>query len=221
MTGYLGKATNEDKDVVGAAIQDALASQWGNMPGEVVDFNPQNQTATVKPLYKPIHDGEAVEMPNLYEVKIAQLRTASGAVTYPIKPGTKVMLHTMMRSQENYDENSDGTPSDRRINHLSDMWATLSGGESLSDPVPNYDNENTHIRFDPQGQYGMRGSEDGKFKLDGSEGNIYQLYNDAIDECQKVADKLKDEPALIFKPDYAAAASALAEILAKLRAMEL
>lgn len=221
MTGYLGKTTNEDRDVVGAQIQDALNSQWGNMPGEVVDFNPQNQTATIKPLYKPIHAGEAVDMPNLYEVKIAQPRTASGATTSPIKAGTKVMLHTMMRSQENYDESSDGTASDRRVNHLSDMWASISGGESLSDPLPNYDAENTHVRFDPDGQFGIRGSEDGKIKIEGSEGNIYQLYNDAVDECQKVADALKDEPALIHIPVYAAASTALAAILAKLRSMEL
>lgn len=221
MSGYLGKATNEDRDVIGAQIQNALANQWGNMPGEVVDFDPSTQTATIKPLYKPIHDGQAVDMPNLYEVKISQPRTASGATTSPIKPGTKVMLHPMMRSQENYDEQSDGTPSDRRVNHLSDMWASLSGGESLSDPLPNYDPENSHFRFDPEGNYGIRGSEDGRIKIEGSEGNIYQLYNDAIDEIQEGFDRLSTEPALVHTVKYGEIASALSSILSKLRSMEL
>lgn len=220
-TGYLGKHTNDWHDNTNAKTQHERESMWGPMPGEVVSFDPATQTATIQPLYKPVHDGQSVTMPQLFEVPVDLPRTVTGAITTKIAPGTKVMLTPMMRSMENYDTEQDGTPSDRRSFNLSDMRASITGGNSVADPLPNYDPDNTHIRFDPAGNFGIKGSEDGKFKLEGSQGNIYQLYNDAVDECQKVCDALKTEPALVHIPVYAAAASALATILGKLRSMEL
>lgn len=221
-TGYMGKATNEFHDVVGTKAQQERESMWGPMPGEIVSVDYENQTATIQPLYKPIHDGEAVTMPQLYEVPLDMPRTASGgSVTHGKLEGSRVMLYPMMRSMENYDTEEDGTPSDRRSFHLSDMRATIAGGDSVSKPLENYDPENTHVRFDPAGNYGVKGSHDGKIKIEGSQGNIYQLYNDAIDECQKGFDKLSTEPALIHTGDYAAIAATLATILGKLRSMEL
>lgn len=220
-TGYLGKQTNWETDVVGNQAQQAINEQWGPIPGEIVSYDAATQTATVKPLYKPLHNGEPVEMPELYEVPVELPRTANAALTMPIPARTKVMLNPSMRSRESYDDANDGKPSDSRTFHLADMRATIIGGDSLTDPLPNVDPDNTHLRFDAQGQYGLKGSPDGKVKIEGAEGNIYELITNAIDETQIGFDKLKDEPALIYKPTYAEIATVLGTIVSKLRAMQL
>lgn len=220
-TGYLGKQTNDWQDTVGSKAQNERENMWGPITGTVVSFDPSNQTATIQPDYKPIHDGEKVTMPQLFEVPVDMHRVKSGAITFPVEAGTKVMLNPSMRSMENYDAEEDGSPSDMRSFHLADMRATIIGGDSVSKPLENYDAENAHFRFDEQGQYGIRGSKEGKFKIEGSQGNIYQLYNNAVDQIQQGFDKLSTEPALIHTGDYASIAAELASILAMLRAMEL
>lgn len=179
--GYLGKTTNWYQDDVGNQAQQAINEQWGSMPGEVVSYDAATQTATVKPLYKPLHNGEAVDMPELYEVPIEFPRTGNSALTSPIPAGTRVMLNPSMRSRENYDTEDDGTPSDQRAFHLADMRATITGGDSLSDPIPNVDPDNTHMRFDKDGNFGLKGSPEGKVRLDGSEGNIYDLLAQVVE----------------------------------------
>jgi hypothetical protein len=220
-TGYLGKTTNSFADDAGHIAQTAINEQWGPIPGEVVSYDAASQTATVKPLYKPLHNGEPFDMPDLYEVPVELPRTGNMAFTMPIPAGTKVMLNPSMRSREKYDDENDGAPSDGRTFHLADMRATIVGGDSLTDPLQNVDSENAHLRFNADGSHGIKGSEDGKFEIMGAQGNVYALIGDAVDECQKGFDKLSTEPALIHTGDYAANAAALAEILGKLRAMQL
>jgi len=141
----------------------------------VVSYDAATQTATIKPLYKPLHNGEAVEMAELYEVPVEFPRTANSAITHPIPAGTRVMLNPSMRTREKYDDEDDGAPSDGRSFHLSDMRATIAGGDSLMQPLENVDPDNTHLRFDAEGQFGLKGSPDGKFKIEGSEGNLYDI----------------------------------------------
>jgi hypothetical protein len=69
------------------------------------------------------------------------------------------------------------------------MEAHLDGGESLQNPIKNFDSENSHIRFDEDGKFGIKGSSSGKVKIEGSEGNIYALIAEfmelvASDELQ-------------------------------------
>jgi hypothetical protein len=174
-SGYLGKQTNWDVDAFGEQSQSTKEELWGPMDGEIVDYDAAAGTATVKPLYKPLHNGEPVDMQNLYEVPIELPRTASAGLTMPIPAGTKVRLTPQMRSSENYDTDNNGAPSDARSFHLSDMRASITGGDSLTAPMPNVDPDNTHIRFDPEGNFGIKGSPDGKFKIQGSEGNLYDI----------------------------------------------
>lgn len=180
MPGLLGKTTNLSRDVVGQTAQTEREAMWGPIPGEIVSYDAAKGTATVQPLYKPRHNGKAVEMPQLLEVPVDLPRTGNAGITFPIPAGTKVMLTPSMRSMESYDEGADGAASDSRSFHLSDMRASIAGGDSLSDPLPNADPDNTHIRFSPDGAFGMRGSPDGKVAIEGAEGNIYKLLAEAI-----------------------------------------
>lgn len=175
MAGYLGKTTNDSRDVTDRQAQAEREAQWGPIPGEVVAYNAATQTATVQPLYKPIHNGKPVAMPQLLEVPVDLPRTANAGITFPIPAGTRVMLAPMMRSMDNYDVDDDGAPSDARSFSLSDMRATIVGGNSLKSPMENVDPDNTHIRFSTDGSFGIKGSPDGKFRIDGAEGNLYDI----------------------------------------------
>lgn len=181
MTGYTGKVTNSAEDAVGRMAQGERETTWGAIPGEIIDYDAAKGTATVRPLYKPKINGQTVEMPDLYEVPVDQPRSGNSGLTFPIPAGTKVMLAPQMRAMDEYEEGNEGDPYDARSFHVSNMRASLSGGDSLSDPLPNADPDNTHLRFDPDGNYGLKGSPDGKFKLDGSDGNIYELLAEAIE----------------------------------------
>lgn len=175
MPGYLGKTTNLQRDVVGQQALTERETQWGELDGEIVSFDAAKQTATVQPLYQPKFLGKPTPMPELLEVPVRFVRAGNGGVTFPVKAGDKVTLRPKMRSSENYNTDGEWTASDRRSFNLSDYEAYLDGGESLTDPIPAFDSENVHVRFDPQGLYGIRGSQDGKIKIEGSEGNIYDL----------------------------------------------
>jgi hypothetical protein len=173
--GRLGKTTNGPDDVVGQQTLDERQSTWGEIPGKVVDFDPATQTATIQPLYKPRHNGKAVDMPQLYEVPVRMARAGKGGMTYPVAAGDYVTLRPQMRSGENYHSEEKGESSDARSFSVSDMEAHLEGGESLKNPIKNFDASNVHVRFDEEGNYGIRGSSSGKIKIEGSEGNIYAI----------------------------------------------
>ncbi|MEZ2132402.1 MULTISPECIES: Gp138 family membrane-puncturing spike protein [unclassified Sinorhizobium] len=175
MAGYIGKTTNLPNEIVAQQAQSEREEMWGPIPGEIVSFDAAAQTATVQPLYRPLHNGRPIDMPQLFEVPVDLPRTANAAITFPIPAGTRVMLAPTMRSMQNYDHGIDGSASDRRSFHLSDMRATIVGGDSVSSPLANVDADNTHIRFNTEGTFGIKGSPDGKFRIDGAEGNLYDL----------------------------------------------
>ncbi len=221
MSGRVGKTTNRPTDVIGTMTTDERESQWGAIDGEIVDYDAAKGTATVKPLYKPLHNGKPVDMPNLLEVPVRFQRGGKGAITFPVQPGDKVRLSPGMRSGENYHADGDGAPSDARSFNLSDMEASLIGGESLNDPLPNVDPNNMHMRFNPDGTYGIRGSADGKIAIEGSEGNIYSLVADAADLAAEGFEKLGTEATLTHMAEYASIGAQLRTIADKLAAMKI
>lgn len=219
--GLQGKTTNWSDDVTGSKTLEERQAIWGEIPGEIVSFDAAAQTATIKPLYKPKFNGKPVDMPELLEVPVRFARAGNGAMTFPVVAGDRVTLRPQMRSSENYHAEDNGEASDARSFNLSDMEAFLDGGESLSDPISNFDNANVHLRFDPDGNHGIRGSKDGKIAIEGSEGNIYDLLATVVELL--AADGLKI--------NYGSSAGTgghelqnraqYAEIAAKLRAMAL
>jgi len=179
--GNLGKTTNSLDDAMGARALDERQAQWGEMPGRIVSMNYAKQTATIQPLHKPKFNGTPVDMPELMEVPVRFTRAGFGGITFPVQPGDHVTLRPQMRSSELYHTKGDGAASDARSFNLSDMEAFLDGGESLGNPIPNFDSMNAHIRFSADGQYGIKGSKDGKIKIEGSQGNIYDLLVQVVE----------------------------------------
>lgn len=179
--GYRGKTVNLEREVVATQAQAEREAMWGEMPGRIVSFDAEAQTATIQPLYKPRHNGVAVDMPELVDVPVRFQRAGGGGITFPIKAGDRVTLRPMMRSTQGYHTGGDYEATDTRSSALSDMEAFLDGGEPLSEPIPNFDADNMHVRFDDDGLYGIRGSSDGRIKIEGRDGNIYDLLATAIE----------------------------------------
>lgn len=219
MTGLLGKVTNRSRDIVGSRAQTEVGAIWGEIPGEVVSFDDKAQTITVQPLYKPQFGGEAVDMPQLFEVPMRFQRAGGFVITTPIKPGDKVTLRPQMRSSENYHGGEDYEASDARTFSLADYEAFLDGGEALTDPIPNFNSENMEIRS-ADGKFAIEMSEDGKFRMRGAEGNWFDLLASlaellAADTLTiKYGSSAGSGHALQFQAQYA-------EIAGKLRAMAL
>lgn len=205
--GYRGKTTNLNREVTATQAQSEREAMLGEIPGEIKSFDAAKQTATIQPLYKPLHNGQPIDMPELLDVPVRFPRGGYGALTSPIQPGDRVTLRPMMRSTENYHSGEDYTPSDTRSMSLSDMEAHLDGGEPLTDPIENFDNENAHWRFNKDGSHGIRGSHDGKVAIQGKEGDIYDLL-------VQVVELLGTEPGLVHREQYE-------DIGEKLRAMAL
>lgn len=217
--GRQGKTTNSMDDVIGTKMLEERQSQWGEIPGEIVAFDAAKQTATIQPLYKPQFNGKPIDMPQLLEVPVRFTRAGGGGITYPIAAGDKVTLRPQMRSTENYNTDGNGEASDARSFNLSDMEAFLDGGESLNEPIENFDAENVHIRFDPAGNFGMKGSADGKVSLEGSEGNIYDLLAQVVEILGVLTTTVSGGSSTGVWPITQQAE--LAAIAAKLRAMAL
>lgn len=175
--GYQGPPLKSLEDYVKQIVQNEREDQWGEMPGKVMAIDYENQTITARPLYKKRLNGEPTQVVDLEAVPVRFQRAGNGGVTFPVQVGDTVTLRPMMRSMDNYqaDGGDDFEAYDSRSFSLSDYEAFIDGGESVQDPIPNFDNQNVHVRFDPEGQYGIRGSSEGKIKIEGSEGNIYDL----------------------------------------------
>lgn len=179
--GYTGKTTNRHRDVIGSQVQAENEDRWGEMPGEVVAFNTEKQTITVKPLYKKRLNGVATDLPELEEVPVRFPRMGGFVITTPVKKGDRVTLRPQMRNTEAYHE-EDGafTANDTRSNNLSDMEAYLDGGESLSKPIPKFNSRNMELRSE-DGQFAMEMSEDGKFRMRGAMGNWYDIVAQVVE----------------------------------------
>lgn len=173
--GYRGKTTNAGREVTAAQAQAESEAAWGEITGTVESFDPETQTISVKPDYLPVHDGEEVEMPVLEEVPVRFQRMGGFVVTTPVKKGDKVTLRPQQRSSEEFHtEGTYNAPKDTRSRSLSDMEAFLDGGEPLTNPIKNFNNENFEIRSE-DGQFAMEMSESGKFRMKGSDGNWFDL----------------------------------------------
>lgn len=194
MVGYIGKTTNSSRTLAEKAARDRAEDQWGPIRGEVVSYDPATQTATIRPkIVKKDGEGNDLQPPDLEEVPIDFGSAGGGRMTFPVKPGDQVMLTAGMRSTE---ADEPGKAPDTRSRSLSDMRATVTGGNMPGEGMQNVDPDNVHIGGDAEGQYGVKLSPDGKMSLAGSQGELMDLLN-------QVLTALKTEPALVHIGTYA------------------
>ena len=130
--GHVGKVTNDPDEVMQVIALSEANSQWGEMPGMILEYDEDRQTASIRPLYRPTVRGVIIPIPDLLDVPVRFPRTQRMAITIPIRMGDVVTLRPMMRSTEEYhDGGSFGNPRDQRYYSLADMEAHLDGCFSL------------------------------------------------------------------------------------------
>lgn len=218
--GTRGKATNAPREASSVQVQSERESMLGEMPGEVVSFDPVSQTISVKPLYRPQHSEGLLTMPTLQEIPVRFPRLGGFVITTPVNAGDKVTLRPQMRSTENYHSSgSHESNGDSRSFALSDMEAYIDGGEPLTDPIPQFNAQNLEIRSS-DGGFKIEMSPDGGFKMKGSEGDIFDLMAQVVEHLAsdgldvKTGSSLGTNHALQHQTVYA-------ELAAKLRGMTL
>lgn len=180
MTGYLGKQTNWPQDTIERIAEGVADRMWGPVPA-VTTSAWNGRTVNVQPLYKPRVNADDLVMPELFEVPLDQPMTGNGGMTFPVPIGTPVMLTPQMRALDDWEEGGEGVPTDARSFHISNMRASLAGGESLSQNIENIDLENFNLRFNADASFGFKASPDGKFQMTGAEGNFIDLLASAIE----------------------------------------
>lgn len=216
--GYRGKTTNLLRENVAVQAQAERESMYGEMTGTVVSFDATNQTISVQPDYKPLHNGEKVTMPQLDEVPIRFVRAGGFVITHPIKPGNRVVLRPQMRSTEEWHTGGDYTAEgDRRNHNLSDMEAFLDGGEPLTDPISAFNTANMEIRSQ-DGSFGIEFSEDGRYRIKGALGDILDLLTSVVENLA-IDQLLITHGSSSGSGHQLSQRSTYAEISAKLRAM--
>lgn len=182
MAGLNGKASRRGIEGVSKATESERRDTHTSLPGEIVDFDPATQTATVRIMYKPTVNGQAVEPPLLKQVPVSQPRAGGFSMTAPIKAGDPVNLSFDGADTSDYYEGGQQTAgTTKRMNSLSDATATpgrAPGPKALS----NFDPENMHLGTE-DGKSGVRVSPDGKLALEGPGGveDIMVIVSELLD----------------------------------------
>lgn len=178
MLGKVGKTTDSDLELAASVAQRLLDKEMGEMPGQVVSFDPEAQTATISPLYK---NAAGDSLPQLLEVPVRFPRAGGFVVTSPVKEGDFVTLRPLFRSSEEYHSGGEYvSESDRRRSSLSDMEAYIDGGERLTNPIPNFNDSNLEIRSE-DGAFAIEMTEDGKFAFRGALGDAFSLLAEVVE----------------------------------------
>lgn len=200
---------------IAETVEARMAQVWTNLPVKVVSISGDGKTATLQPLYKPRHNGEAVSMPQLVDVPIEWPRGGGMVMRFPIKSGDKGMVAFMSRSMDDFYETGDETAApSARMHSLSD-GVFRPGLSDKSAPVGEYDNTAFELGSE-DGQFKFKMNEAGQFKMEGAQGDI-------IDLLQELCQKLSSDTLVIkygssagsghelqFKADYAAIAAKIA-----------
>lgn len=202
-TGYSGKTVTRDSEVIAQQATTEREAMFGELPGEIISFDPATQKAIVQPLYKPMLNGMPVILPPLEDVPVRFDRCLHGGMTYPLELGDRVHLRPIMRNTERFHTEDNFEANDRRSFSLSDMEAYIDGGEPVElDPIVDFDPVNAHWRFNDTGSFGFRASIEGQISVEMPGGELLQILITALSS-------LAAESALTNKPAYAAAAAQL------------
>lgn len=132
-----------------------------SMPAEIISIKEYKgkQKIDVRPYFKNKYpDGAELDMPIIYNVPVANLRSESAIISMPLKKGGKVMLLFSDRSLEKWlSSGKRQNPEDTRSHHISDAIA-YPGLYPFSESIPLANdtdifikNENLEIRVKPNG----------------------------------------------------------------------
>lgn len=182
MAGLNGKASRRGIEGVSKATEAERRDTHTSLPGEIVDFDPATQTATVKIMYKPTVNGQAVEPPLLKKVPVSQPRAGGFSMTAPLKPGDPLNISfDGADTSDYYETGQQSAGGTKRMNSLSDATAT-PGRAPGSKALANMDPENMHIGTE-DGKSGVRVTPGGKLALEGPGGaeDVMVILSELLD----------------------------------------
>lgn len=106
--------------------RDAQVRLNTNIPGIVTEWDPVEQLATVKSVFKIRINGEIEEITPLVKVPVRFMRGGNFCLTFPVKPGDEVQLKAQQRSIVKWLVNGDAQdPANSRLHDISDVIASL------------------------------------------------------------------------------------------------
>ena len=129
-----------------AGIDAALKELHTCLPGEIVSFDPVEQTADIQLSIKRKQSGGLVNIPVLKEVPIRYLAGSTYTITFPLVEGDNVLVVFAERSIDTWLVNGGiQDPADIRKHSFSDAFA-FPMMYSQSGKIANFDNDNMQIR---------------------------------------------------------------------------
>lgn len=153
-------------DILRQAINSQIENIHTAIPASIVNYDFEEQKATVQPLIRNrFRDGRVEDMPEIVAVPVIFPRTANFSLHYPLNRGDYVLLLFMEKSIDQWLETGgQSTPLDSRKFDLSDAVA-IPGLYPFSLLSPAEDNENVQVNFglskikiSPTGQYCVHGA---------------------------------------------------------------
>lgn len=141
--------------VIKRAFINLLKEVHTTIPGEIVSFDPELQSAEVQPTIRRVYvnkgaDGSEeesfVEIPKLINVPVVFLRGGGWCITFPVKPGDECIIHFSERAIDQWRKNSGvQNPKDWRMHEYSDAICQV-GLSSEPKVITDFDNEHFQVR---------------------------------------------------------------------------
>lgn len=149
-------------------IDSSLKDLHTCLPGEVISFNPAEQTADIQPSIKRLLNGKLVNLPVLKAVPIRYQRSSDFSITFPLVVGDHVLLIFCERSIDTWlEQGGIKGPDDIRRHSLSDAFA-LPMMYGQPDKITDFDADNleikssggTSVKLTPSGNIELNGNSD-------------------------------------------------------------
>lgn len=165
----------------GAAIADTVRQLRTAMPGRVVSFDPNKQTAVVQPMIRLVKaDGTGVDLPPLGDVLVQFPESGGFAFTFPVEQGDEGIVVVADRCIDGWWQSGQPSdPMDFRLHDPSDGMF-IPGINSLPNVIPGFDmNAIVMRKFDGSAYFKI--DKGGNIEADGAKMTI---------KCPLIAEKL-------------------------------
>lgn len=149
----IGQRIGDEEEQQRRAMENAMANARVAMPGEVIDFDSERQTATVQPLVNERINGNWHSLPRLLDVPCFFPRAGGHCLTFPVKPGDEcLIIFNDMCIDSWWQSGGQQNQIEIRRHDLSDAMALL-GITSVPRAVTEYSTDSVMLRNESRDAY--------------------------------------------------------------------
>ena len=149
----IGERMQDDEECLRRAIENKLDNFRVAMPGKIIDFDEEVQTATIKPLIKEYVRGKWESLPMLPDVPCFFPRAGGYCLTFPVKPGDEcLIIFNDMCLDSWWQSGDEQTQLETRRHDLSDAMCLL-GITSVPKAVKDYSTNSVMLRNEDKDSY--------------------------------------------------------------------